>query len=251
MVPAGSDRIWAEDSGGDGPVLVLLHEGVGDSRMWDPVWPELTRHFRVIRYDVRGYGRSPLATEDYTLLGDLQTVLAFYGVGPVCLAGCSMGGSAAIDLALAEPDQVSSLVLLCPGISGFSYPDEPELEAQCEALAAQGDLPGIARVLLSMWGRAGDDPVVFDLMLSSLRATENEEQFQQPGEPALARLGQLTVPTMLMLGDMDYPPLIESCTLAARRIPGCELIWLPGVDHYPTIRAPRQVAETIVRHCAS
>ena len=173
MVPAGSDKIWAEDSGGDGPVLVLLHEGVGDSRMWDPVWPELTRHFRVIRYDVRGYGRSPLATEDYTLLGDLQTVLAFYGVGPVCLAGCSMGGIAAVDLALAEPDQVSSLVLLCPGISGFSYPDEPELEAKCEALAAQGDLPGIARVLLSMWGRAGDDPVVFDLMHSSLRATEN------------------------------------------------------------------------------
>ena len=51
MVPAGTDKLWAEDSGGDGPVLVLLHEGVGDSRMWDPVWSGLTARFRVIPFE--------------------------------------------------------------------------------------------------------------------------------------------------------------------------------------------------------
>lgn len=250
MVSAGADSIWAEDSGGSAPVLLLLHEGVGDSRMWDPVWPELTASFRAVRYDVRGYGRSPLATDEYSLLGDLRTVLDHFGIGTAHLAGCSMGGIAATELALAEPDRVQSLVLLCPGVSGFAYPDEPELEAQCEAFAAAGDLDGIGRVLLGMWGRAGDDPMVTELMMSSLRATENEEKFQRQGEPTLDRLGELAAPTVLMVGDKDYPPLIESNKLAAERIPRCELIWMPGVDHYPTVRVPRLVTETIVRHCA-
>jgi pimeloyl-ACP methyl ester carboxylesterase len=246
---AGADKIWAEDSGGAGQPLLLLHEGVGDSRMWDPVWPELTKTFRAIRYDVRGYGRSPLATEEYSLLGDLRTILDHFGIGRAHLAGCSMGGIAAVDLALAEPDRAASLVLLCPGISGYDYPAEPELDAQCEALAAAGDLDGIARLLLTMWGAAGDDPFVTDLMLSSLRATANEEQFLRPSEPALDRLGELRVPTVLMAGEKDYPPLAASNKLAAGRIPGCELIWMPGVDHYPTVRAPQLVTETILSHC--
>jgi len=49
MLPVGADKIWAEDSSGSGPVLVLLHEGVGDARMWDPVWSRLVSAHRVIR----------------------------------------------------------------------------------------------------------------------------------------------------------------------------------------------------------
>jgi pimeloyl-ACP methyl ester carboxylesterase len=59
------------------------------------------------------------------------------------------------------------------------------------------------------------------------------------------------VPTVLMVGDMDDPGLIASNEQAAQRIPGCELIRMPGVDHYPTVRAPVLVAETILRHCAA
>ncbi len=251
MVAAGADKIWAEDSGGSGPVLILLHEGVGDSRMWDPVWPQLSNHFRLIRYDVRGYGKSPAATEEYTLLGDLTTVLTHFGVDSAHIAGCSMGGLAAIELALDQPDRVQSLVLLCPGISGAVMPDEPELEAQCDEFAAAGDLDGIARVLLGMWGAAGDDPVVTDLMLSSLRATESEEEFLRPAEPVLDRLGEVRAPTVLMIGAKDYPPLVASNKIAAERIPGCEMIWMAGVDHYPTIRVPDLVTATILRHNAS
>ena len=80
MVRVGSDSVWAEDSGGGGPLLVLLHEGIGDSRMWDPLWPQLTAAARVIRYDVRGFGRSPAATENFALLGDLRTILDHFGV---------------------------------------------------------------------------------------------------------------------------------------------------------------------------
>jgi 3-oxoadipate enol-lactonase len=251
MLPVGADKIWAEDSGGPGTVLVLLHEGVGDARMWDPVWPDLTSAHRVIRYDVRGFGRSPAATQEFTLLGDLTSVLAHFEVESAHVTGCSMGGGTALEFALAAPSRVKSLVLLCPGIGGYPYPETPELDEACEALAEAGDDEGIVQVLLDVWGRAGDDPLVTDLMRSAMRAWDGEEQFEREGEPTFDRLGELGAPTILMVGDLDDAALILSNEEAARRIPGCELIRMPGVDHYPTVRAPKLVAEAILRHTAT
>jgi 3-oxoadipate enol-lactonase len=250
MLAAGTDKIWVEDSGGSGPPLLMLHEGVGDSRMWDPVWDGLTAAFRAIRYDVRGFGRSPAPTENYSLLGDAQAVLGQLGVQSAHVAGCSMGGLTALELALAEPQRVRSLVLLCPGIGGYPYPEYPELEAEFEALAAAGDNEGMVRLSMDMWAAAGPDPMIADLIRSAQRAWVTEEQFEQAGEPSYDRLGELSAPTVLMVGDMDEPGLIASNEAAAARIPGCELIRMPGVDHYPTVRAPELVLETILRHCA-
>jgi 3-oxoadipate enol-lactonase len=265
MVPVGADKIWAEDSGrpesGDpesadpesadtGPVLVLLHEGVGDSRMWDPIWPELTAAYRTIRYDVRGYGRSPTATQQYALLPDLLAVLDHFGVAAAHFAGCSMGGGAALELAVAEPGRVLSLILLCPGVGGYQYPEEPGLEAEFEAAAAAGDDDRIARIGLQVWGAAGDDPFITDLMRSAVRGWKSDMQWQQEGEPVLDRLPEISSPTVIMVGDKDNPALIASNEEAASRIPGCELIRMPGVDHYPTVREPKLVLETILSHCA-
>ena len=252
MVPAGADKIWAEDSGGDGPALLLLHEGVGDARMWDPIWTAVASAYRAIRHDVRGFGRSPAATENYTLLADAVIVLDFFGVGAAHVVGCSMGGGTAIQMALARPERVKSLVLLCPGIPGYPYPEpDPGVEAQFEAAGATGDVDGLIRLSLQQWGRSGDDPMVTDLMRSALRAWENQQRFMQEGEPVYERLGKLRVPAALMVGDADSPDLIASNEAAAARIPGCELIRMPGVDHYPTVRAPQLVAETILRHCSA
>lgn len=249
MVAAGTDKVWAEDSGGSGPPLLLLHEGVGDSRMWDPVWPELTRAFRAIRYDVRGYGRSPAPTEQYTLLGDALAVLDHFGVATAHVAGCSMGGLAALELAVDHADRMRTLVLLSPGISGYPYPDNPELDAKYEALEAAGDEEGLLRLSLEQWGAAGPDPLVTELMRSALRAWATEAEFQQAGEPVYERLADIRVPAVLMVGDRDDPGLMASNEAAAQRIPGCELIRMPGVDHYPTVRVPQLVTETILRHC--
>src|SRR5215469_15431637 len=170
MLTAAADKIWIEDSGGSGPPLLLLHEGVGDARMWDPVWDQLTSSFRAIRYDVRGYGRSPEPTENFTLLADAQLVLDQLGVDSMHVVGCSMGGLTGLELALAQPDRVRTPVLLCPGIGGYPYPEHPELEAQYEALEATGDQDGLLRLCLEEWAAAGPDPLVTDMMRSAMRA---------------------------------------------------------------------------------
>lgn len=249
MLTVGADKIWAEDSGGAGEALVLLHEGVGDSRMWDPIWPQLTAAFRTIRYDVRGYGRSPAPTENYALLTDLIAVLDHFRIGSAHIAGCSMGGGTAVNLALAAPHRVRSLVLLCPAITGYDFPDEPEVNAEFEARASAGDEAGLVDLIVRLWGAAGPDPLVTELARSAVRAFPGEEEFQQPDDPAFGRLEEIGAPSVIMVGDKDRVPIMESNEQAAARIPGCTLIRMPGVDHFPTVREPRLVAETILAHC--
>jgi 3-oxoadipate enol-lactonase len=245
-VTVGGDKVWAQDSGGSGPVVVLLHPGVGDSRQWDRVWPALIADCRAIRYDVRGFGRSAAATQEYTLVGDLRRVLEHFQVERAHLVGCSMGGGAAVDLALAEPDRVQSLTLLCPGISGYAWPEEPGLQAEFAALAAAEGEEGIVAGYQRLWAAAGAEPEVMEQLRSAVRAEPNEEEYQRPAEPAFDRLDELSVPTVLLVGDLDRPALIALNQEAARRIPGCQLIWMPGVDHMPALRDPELISATIL-----
>ena len=74
MIAVDAGEVWTDDSGGDGPPLVLLHPGVGDSWIWEPALPALTASYRVVRYDARGFGRSPAPTAKFSLLADLISV---------------------------------------------------------------------------------------------------------------------------------------------------------------------------------
>jgi 3-oxoadipate enol-lactonase len=251
MVPVEGGSVWAEDSGGDGPPLVLLHPGVGDSRIWDPILPALTETYRVIRYDARGFGRSPAPTVTFSLFGDLVTVLDHYRLDRVAIVGCSQGGACALGLALEQLARVSALALLCPGIPGFPWPEEPdepdELEVEYERAMAAGDVDALAGVMQHVWAGAGPTPAVMEQLRSAARAAIAAGDLERRDPPVFDRLGSISVPTSLLVGDADYPPLIESNRQAAARIPGCELTVVPGMDHLPPLREPDLVLATITR----
>jgi 3-oxoadipate enol-lactonase len=245
-VTVGTDRVWVEDSGGPGPAAVLLHPGIADARSWDLVWPALTERLRLIRYDARGYGRSPNPTEEFRHLDDLTAVLDQLAVPSAHLVGCSMGGANAIDLALASPERVRSITLLCPGVTGYKWPSEPELDAEAAAAQEAGE-DAVVAMSLREWAAAGAEPLVVDMMRSAVRARQAEDAFVRDAEPAFDRLGDVRAPAVLMVGDRDRPALIECDEAVAARIPDCELIRMPGVDHLPAIREPGLVAQTILR----
>ena len=244
----GSDYLWADDSGGPGPTAVLLHPGIADARSWDLVWPALTERLRVIRYDVRGYGRSPAPTEEFRHLDDLVAVLDQRSVPSAHLVGCSMGGANAIDLALASPERVLSLTLLCPGLTGYRWPAEPALDAEAKAAGEAGE-DAVVALSLREWAAAGAEPLVADMMRSAVRAWPAEDRFARDADPAVDRLADIRVPTVLMVGDRDRAALIECDEVIAAGISGCELIRMPGVDHLPAVREPDFVIRTILRQC--
>ena len=264
MIAVEGGAVWADDSGGDGdrPPLVLLHPGVGDSRIWEPVLAPLTERYRVIRYDARGYGNSPAATVEFSLLDDLEAVLGHYGVQRMAIVGCSQGGATALGLALAQPERVAAIVLLCPGIPGFPMSDEEEaamigperyaeIEADWVSAAKNKDVDALAGVIASIWGAGagGSTPAVLEQFRSSARASLfNADEKADP--PVFDRLGEIAVPTSLLVGDADWPPLVEANRQAAERIPGCEYTLVPGLDHVPPLRVPELVLDTITRTLA-
>lgn len=250
MIPVDGGEVWAEDTGGDRPPLLLLHPGVGDSRIWDALMPELTETYRVIRYDTRGYGRSPAAAVAFSLLDDCVAVLDRLAIGRTPIVGCSQGGGTALSLAFAQPERVSAIVLLCPGIPGFEWPEEPELDREREAAFQEGE-QAMVDIGLRLWGAAGPTTEVVEQMRSAAAAWLSSSHLQREDPPIFDRLGEISVPTSLMIGDLDMPALVESNLVAASRIPGCELIEVAGLDHFPPLRVPdlvlKQIADTLAR----
>ena len=248
-IPVGQDTVWTEHLAGDGAPIVLLHPGIGDSRSWDLVMPGLDGR-RVVRYDVRGYGRSPQPTTEFSLLGALETVLDQLNLERVLLVGCSMGGSTALSFALAHPERVHGLVLLCPGIPGFPMPEEPELDAQYDVLAADRDVEGLVQFGLRHWAAAGADDAVVAQLRAAVPAWFDQDECLKPDPPVYDRLHVIQSPTVVMVGDKDRPILAAVAGATAARIPGCQFVWLPGTDHFPSLREPQLVTDTILRFAA-
>jgi 3-oxoadipate enol-lactonase len=247
IIAVGGGEVWADDSGGGGPPLVLLHPATGDSRIWDPVLGALTAKCRVIRYDVRGFGRSPAPAVKFSLLSDLVSVLGHYGIARAAIAGCSQGGGSALGLALDQPDRVSALVLLSPGIPGFPYPDasSEELDALWDRAVVAGDVDALAKVMERAWRIPGDTPEAVEQLRSAARAVLANRDLQEADPPVFGRLGAVAVSTALLVGDADTPGTIEAGKQAAARIPGCEFTLVPGMDHLAPLREPDLVLATI------
>ena len=226
--------------------MLLLHPGIGDSRCWDPVWPALSAARRAVRFDVRAYGRSPAATEPYSIEADALAVLDHLGIGSAHVVGCSMGGAASLDLAVRHPHRVRSLTLLCPAVNGYDWPDEPLLEQEYAALVAADDQEGLFQFGARLWLAAGLDDHIEPIVRDAGKAQANEEAFATNVEPTYDRLGEIAVPTVLMVGDLDNPTLVAADLAAAERIRGCRLVMMPGVDHLPMMREPQQVLAEIL-----
>lgn len=243
-VDVGNDQLWVEDGGGDGPAVVLLHPGIHDSTVWDPVLP-LLGSLRVIRYDGRDFGRSSAATEPFRTMDDLIAVLDHVGLSSAHLVGNSMGGEAALATALEHPERVASLTLLAPGIGGHEWPDEPKLEAEFERLTAAGDHAGLVDFAGRLWCSAGVDDALRGQLVAAEAAEANQAEFRQDNPEQWSRAGTITQPVTVVVGELDYPTATAAAAELAGAIPGAELIRIAESDHLPSLRTPERVAQAI------
>ncbi|MDG4861737.1 alpha/beta fold hydrolase [Streptomyces sp. T-3] len=247
----GASDSGVSESGASGLPLILLHPGIGDSTIWDKVLPPLVRNHRVIRYDARGFGRSPAPTAPYSLAEDLAAVLDHFELPRAVLVGSSMGGATALSLALNQPGRVAGLALLCPGVTGYEGLATPEFMAQVEAFAKSGDMDGLVALCLRTWAAAGkgDDPEAVAQLRTALPGWFATHPHQVPDPPAFDRLGELQTPCLLALGEQDQPEVVRCNEEMAERIPACRLVRMPDCDHLPTLRAPEAVAQLVLELC--
>ena len=127
----------------DGPHLVLLHAGIANLDMWETQMEAFKDHFRVLRYDIRGWGRTPDPDGDYSEHGDLEALMKHLGLQRAHILGISNRGRIAIDFSIAFPKLVKKLILVAPSLGGFVYPDDEfliELYANHEEALETGEL---------------------------------------------------------------------------------------------------------------
>jgi 3-oxoadipate enol-lactonase len=252
-VPVPGGRLHGADDGSGEPVL-LLHAGVTDSRVWDTTVPLLVgAGYRAIRYDTRGYGRSPASAGPFSLVTDALAVLDAVGVPAAHFVGLSQGAATSVDVVLAAPDRVRTLTLIGPGLSGYEWPRLPGF-ARRLAAAERDDAHGLALEIARLWAPmsfevAGADPD--DLAARIVR--EQAEAFmadeQEVEEPtAIPRLGEITAPTLVVLGDRDLDAVATIGRLLADRIPAARLVTLTGADHILPLRVPDRLHALLVPH---
>jgi pimeloyl-ACP methyl ester carboxylesterase len=242
QVPVEGGHLWADDTGGDGPVLVLLHPGWGDSSIWLPVLERLPPEYRIIRYDTRGFGQSPAPAAPFTQLGDLIAVLDQLQVGRAFLVGHSGGGGTAIGLALADPARVAGLLLLAPGVPDYPWPPDDPYVTEFGKLYAAGDQEGIAQLGLRTWAVVGPDEAAQAQVRGAAGAFFRVGDFERDDPPVYGRLGEIRAPATVVAGDLEYPMVARCAADIAARIPGCGLVAAPGADHLLPLRTPALVA---------
>jgi pimeloyl-ACP methyl ester carboxylesterase len=123
------------DVSGEGTWLTLLHGFTLDGRMWADQVPAFATHFRVLVPDMRGFGRSEAVDSPHPQAADIAELLRFLGATQTHLVGLSMGGGVAVDIALAYPTLVQSLVLVDAAMPGFRWPAQASPNAGCAELA--------------------------------------------------------------------------------------------------------------------
>jgi 3-oxoadipate enol-lactonase len=236
--------LWYEDTGSGIPV-VLLHEGVVDSRIWDPVMPLLGDRLRVVRYDQRGFGRSPSPAGAYSVAGDLISVLDAVEVERAALVGCSRGGGIALTAALERPERVSALVLVGSGLPGHRLQIEwtPEQIARWESADANEDYAAMAELDMEMWAPMGADAELRAMFVENAEGSNADHETTD--EPVAGRLGEISAPTLVVTGSRDVEAINEIGALLVREIEGAQYAVIEEADHMVPWRTPDELARLI------
>jgi 3-oxoadipate enol-lactonase len=259
FVDVGGGRLYYE-SAGSGPPLLLIHGGLGSLRMWDHQVPAWSERFQVIRFDTRGFGRTETDEVEFSNRADAVAVLEHLGHESAFVVGQSRGGTIALDLALERPAAVRALVLISAGASGLEpqlpaggkAPPFEEMERLWEARewAALAELE--TRVWVDGWGQPPDRVSatlrrqVHGWILDSYRAEKNEGLPQPLDPPAAGRLGDVQVPTLVMVGLADEPGARASARQISASIRNARLIELDGVAHMVQLEEPERVTSVVL-----
>jgi pimeloyl-ACP methyl ester carboxylesterase len=241
---------------GTGPAIVLIHGGQLDGRMWEQQVNALSRQFRVICYDVRGYGGSVRPDRQYSDVADLDGLLDYLKVSKAHIVGLSLGGRIAIDFALEHPARVNSLVLAGPGLSGFEPPGGSETDLRMWNIikAARDEGPDQATDLWlkdPFMAPAMEQPRLAPLLKKIARENAHcwleNPVLQRPIKPPAAdRLGEIKAATLLILGDLDVPQIKATMGKLEKEIVGSKKVVIKNAGHMVNMEQPEEFNKALL-----
>ncbi len=252
---------------GAGHPFVLVHGHLLDRRSWDDQFAIFAQQYRVIRYDQRGFGDSGLIMngEAYSARQDLYELMKFLDIESAYLMGVSGGGALALDFTLEHPERVDALIPVTAGVSGFQpseemmkqRPDVVRLYMSLEEAFEKHDIAQAVNISLELWtdgpgrlpGKA--DPNVRErvreMTTRNWERPDDEAQAETPAvplePPAVGRLSEIEMPTLVILGEWDVPTPLDSL---AAEIPGAKKVVMAGTAHHPFMEKPAEFNQIVL-----
>lgn len=234
------------ETAGDGFPLVLVHAGIADGKMWDDQFHVFSQQYRILRYDRRGFGSTPMVAGMYSHHQDLYGLLKYLQIERAYLVGCSQGAKTIVDFALENPQMTGALILVSPALSGFVFNGEPPMQLQqLEAADEAGDIALVNELELQIWvdgpHRTSEqvDPTVRErvrkMNLIALQTPEDLGTEQPLYPPAADRLKELHVPSLVVTGDLDTPRTLATADFLFQHIAGAQKANIQGAAHMPNM----------------
>lgn len=245
------NAVLVGETDGFGLPVVFLHAGVADRRMWaEQMRSVADAGFHVICYDRRGFGETEAPDEAFSHLTDLEAVLDRLSVNAAILVGASVGGALAIDFALEHPDRTIGLVLVGTGVSGAPEPELPEevmelLDARSYA-AERRQWGSVANIDAQLWLDGPESEIgrvegpVRELFVDMDRKALAKPRLTQEEEPhpAIDNVGVIAAPTLLVVGELDFPNIQELQDELAETLENAFAVTLDDTAHLPSLERP-------------
>jgi 3-oxoadipate enol-lactonase len=237
FVEVHGSRLYYEECGTGQKAVVLLHDGVVNSAVWDDVWPTFCKQFHTIRYDRRGYGRSLATKKPYYEADDVATLLLDRKVSQAALVASSHGGNIALSFALRYPAQVTGLVLIGPEAEGFPY-SEHFVMAQMAFQGAKD--PTEIRAQNTYFIAPGNDAAREHLrrLLNAAPQDHKHNDMPLPEKPVFPYVRDLRMPTLIVIGSADIADNQAVAGALVMAIPGAARVVVPDTGHLLYLEKP-------------
>ena len=253
--PGGVVRVHhVEDGPGDGPPLVLSHALGTDRHVWREQTAGLASTHRIIRYDHRGHGHSPVPAGPYSISdlgGDVLALLDRLEIERTDFAGTSMGGMVGLWLAIHAPERINRLVVCCTS----AHLGNPDAWTDRAATVRRNGTVAIAEGTVHRWfscGFAGRNPEVIDRLTARFVGTCDEGyagSCEAIGDMNLLDdLERIDAPVLVVAGRDDAAIPLEHAERIVTRIPGAQLAVVEQAGHLATVEQPQKITELLARH---
>ncbi len=233
------------EAAGQGPVIVMTHDGILHRETWNAQFAALSGRYRMVRWDRRGYGKSPTASSKFSHLDDLLAVMKALKIERATMMGCSAGSLITQYFAIQHPEMVTSLVLVGPIVSGAQFSEHFRKRGD-RGQPGEGATPEQNIDYWTMkdpWIMAPESAEGRATMRALLVAnpqdlTASSAPAIWPKDPALPRLGGIKVPTLIIVGEADIPDVHAHSGAIEAAIPGAKRIVLTHSGHLPQVEVP-------------
>jgi pimeloyl-ACP methyl ester carboxylesterase len=253
LAKIGDAQIYYEIAG-EGEPFVMIHAGVADNRQWDNEFAHFAENYRVVRYDMRGYGKSEPVEGEFSHLGDLTALLDYLELQqPLVMMGCSMGGGLEMDFALTQPARMRALIMVDSGPSGLELDvPTPAKFAEAEKAYNAGDLDLVAELETQIWFDGADrTPGQVDQAMRRLAYEMNRNALaldaRQLGKrlpdalsPAAGRLEEIEIPVLIIVGAHDTPYILAAADYMAAKLLYARKLVIEDAAHLPNLDHPKE-----------